>query len=1331
MRGRTKKIFGYFFLSAVFAAGGFSYSYYVPRMEKLVLKKINKLGAGHNPEISLHVGSLTFKPWILGVGLSDLSVTPKGSLKKNIGRISVSQASARVSLLGLLRGQVRIANVKAQGIETQIFLDLKEKSAGEISIPLKKIFQFPLDSIDLDNVILLGRIDPQQTVFKLEGLSLHAENRFQALWVDLSSPSVFLKPSGPTPPVVFQGEVRGLVETDQIRLTALKVKQEDSFLVSSGFFWGDVTKGKITSSEMASKLYFDLATLKDWFSAFAPQVKIPHLKGTINVTSNSGFDKKVPYLNLKARGKNLAFNEFDIGNVQLDATLTDKELKKLSGEIKNRSGSLRLEKMNLSFAEPYKFSLAAAPQVELGAFLQTIGLHDIPLSLNLKGRTECEGVFKESFSMHCAKAEISATKAHVYSQHGKIKHTILKFKQAQASGSFEVTPKDVKFAADLALGEKSKGSAKGSVDYENGFVIFFKGDALDFSDVESLADIKMQGSGSVEGETRGNSHTANMSLDAKMKDFWLDDFGLGQVNAHVLYEKGYLHFKDASGLYGSSRYGGHVSINLPESQIYLYVKSPYLELTDVKSLLQKRLPLDFQLSGTGNAEFKASGPLDIAAMDYEIKASLFRGAVAQEPYDAITAELRAQNGILKAEHVVMKKGPGEITLSGEMKPKWSVDLTAVGKKLRIEQSENIDQLGLDLQGEYNFTTKITGEISHPSVDISAQAKDVIAGSIPVEDSSAHLKINTERLTGEAKLLGGKLNGDFSIPFDDNQPFSLKATAKDLNVASIFEAVSQARQTYDFETRLSLTADLEAPKGGFWKSSGAVTVDHFLIRRGGRSLNSRGKMKLLFNQGVVNSQNFGLYGENSSLKLNIQSSSKESVNAQLNGKVDLNLLGPFLTFASEVRGQLSLNTRLQGSLKDVNMSGSAYLDQGYLKASAFPHPFTDLRADMLFNQKSLFINSFQGEVADGKITGDGRMTFESAHSVPVNIEGSIKEAALNFPEGYKSKGVIGFHLQGNTFPYRFKMNYDVNLCEVTSEFSGGGGTRGVRRSPYLPPALAKESQQPFYLDLDLHFQKPIFISNSLMKANLNGNLNIQGTADALKMRGTLTPVPRGLVFFRDVPFEISTGFIEFDSVPPDNPKLYLAATSRVSETVFDEDRRQTEKQYDVSMLIQGRARNPQLTLTSQPPLPQKDIVSLLALGLTPEALDESKTTGLQVTTTSTTALGAALLQKPVGKKLKDRFGVDMKVTSSQATADVASSAKVTLSKQFSPKLSVSASGTLEANPQSSVKLQYEIKRGLSVIGSWEGKEQGATQNEQSKDTSNSILGLDLEYRVQFK
>lgn len=128
------------------------------------------------------------------------------------------------------------------------------------------------------------------------------------------------------------------------------------------------------------------------------------------------------------------------------------------------------------------------------------------------------------------------------------------------------------------------------------------------------------------------------------------------------------------------------------------------------------------------------------------------------------------------------------------------------------------------------------------------------------------------------------------------------------------------------------------------------------------------------------------------------------------------------------------------------------------------------------------------------------------------------------------------------------------------------------------------------------------------------------------------------------------------------------------------------------------------------------------------MDEGRSSGFQAANTAT-AGAAALLQKASGRKLKDSLGLDVKVssTSSQPTPDNASTPKVTFSKQWTPKFGASASSTLQANPSNDVKLEYKMNKNISVIGSWEGKE----TNPETEVPDQSVFGLDLEYKVQFK
>ncbi|MCM2283062.1 MAG: translocation/assembly module TamB, partial [Bdellovibrionaceae bacterium] len=98
--------------------------------------------------------------------------------------------------------------------------------------------------------------------------------------------------------------------------------------------------------------------------------------------------------------------------------------------------------------------------------------------------------------------------------------------------------------------------------------------------------------------------------------------------------------------------------------------------------------------------------------------------------------------------------------------------------------------------------------------------------------------------------------------------------------------------------------------------------------------------------------------------------------------------------------------------------------------------------------------------------------------------------------------------------------------------------------------------------------------------------------------------------------------------------------------------------------------------------------------------------------------------------KDVTGFDVSAT----VDDVNSVAvpKITASRKFTPKFGVRASQSLGNSRKTEAKAEYQLSRGISVVGSWEGQDRqesvdttGQTQENQDK------FGLDLEYRFEFK
>ena len=110
--------------------------------------------------------------------------------------------------------------------------------------------------------------------------------------------------------------------------------------------------------------------------------------------------------------------------------------------------------------------------------------------------------------------------------------------------------------------------------------------------------------------------------------------------------------------------------------------------------------------------------------------------------------------------------------------------------------------------------------------------------------------------------------------------------------------------------------------------------------------------------------------------------------------------------------------------------------------------------------------------------------------------------------------------------------------------------------------------------------------------VRGNLANGAAALSLRLAGTgLKPWLDGNIridsFNANLPFSrlaITRGYIYFTEDAPFEPSLDLQAESRARD-------------YLVGAYIYGTASNPQIALSSEPPLPHADIVSLLATGTT--------------------------------------------------------------------------------------------------------------------------------------
>ncbi len=233
-----------------------------------------------------------------------------------------------------------------------------------------------------------------------------------------------------------------------------------------------------------------------------------------------------------------------------------------------------------------------------------------------------------------------------------------------------------------------------------------------------------------------------------------------------------------------------------------------------------------------------------------------------------------------------------------------------------------------------------------------------------------------------------------------------------------------------------------------------------------------------------------------------------------------------------------------------------MERGYAKFTEFYHPFSNVRADILFNDNQILLNAVRADLAGGKLSGDGKIIFEGQKRI-VDVKGSFNDVRVNVPEGFRTRGSGTVAIRGPEFPYTMDIDYQVSGGEVVYEFGDPVSTeKSVKASAYLPRFLYQEAFHPFSFLINVNLKNPVMVNNSMVQSNVSGSVKAAGTPDRLLLDGTLTPAVGGKVFVNDKAFEITSGYVEYEKMPPDNPRIYLTANTRVTENVQDEQKRET-------------------------------------------------------------------------------------------------------------------------------------------------------------------------------
>ena len=1298
---------------------GFTYEFHWPRIKTWLLVEIESLSQKYLP---VRILAQDLQISFSGISLVQLKLLPQGELANSLAPISVKKITFSPNFFGIVSGNLGLTHISIEQPEVTIILKkalsttLQDQRSNSSTI--RDFLRFPIGELTFSRMLLQARLDDRDILTQLADVDLSIRAGISGALIELRTPKITVKKRGTPAKLALALETRLALKANSLQVSALHLKKGRSYILSSGSISGDLDIPRVDMSDFAARGFFDLGEIQTWFSEILPELNIPQISGEFTIDSSY---KKIgtspPDFKIKGDSNDLTAKGFIIGEVGFAGRSDGKFFSIPEVKVQNSAGLAKIK--NILFNTDSRKRLEAEVQIEtieLNRLLENLKLPGVPVQLFLSGNLPCSVDWELRPVIKCT-GTVNGKNLLVRSrmENGS---TIVEVESLRAKGDLEVTTEMVKYSADLTVAPEqpnpSSGKSEGVIIYDEGFSITYSADALYSSHIKNLANLKLEGSTKLSGQTTGDSSAAKFDMRLGTSSFWFEDFFFGTFQTHLSYESGYLRFKKVVGTQGDSRYQGDLSLNLDKEQLSVNANFPTLSAKDIQHTFSRITHLPMQITGTGHARIKAEGPLALNRLSYDAEMQLTRGSIGLESFNELHLAVKSKSGHAVIQKGLLTKENSSIQVFGEGWPNGNILCDIKGHDFLIEDSETAKTLGLKLKGNISFDSQLSGHIRAPAAILSATLTNTAIGNDLFPDSKLHLYVDTDKLSATGNFFGDKISTEIDLPLSPEYSFRLLGQMNDWNFVPVLALFNPEIEKLNFRSNVKAHLLLQAPSNDIWKSSGSISLNDFMFFRDEIGLKTKAPLKIEVKDGIANSENLTLEGPKAFISTQFKNFSESSMVSQTNSKIDLALLAFATPFLDDIGGSLSIAFKSGGNKNKPEILGSAFVENGYFKIPEFPNPIEDLKADLLFSQSKFLINSLNAQINGGAVQMDGSISFDGVKNFPTDIRMNVKDEELNYTANVTTKGSAKLRLSRNWFPFLLAGQVDIEKSLVTRELSDFSDSKtNIRESPFLPTLFIKTESKLMELNLDVAIQKSIAIKNSTLDTEFKGSLAISGHVLEPEIKGTLQ-AQSGQLFFRKTPFNINEATVTFKGGKKINPSLYFVADTRIDTR---------DKDFDVSFLLQGTGEKPEITLSSQPNLPNQEIISLLALGVTSSDLENTQDS---YQARSTALIG---LSQGLSREIKDKFGLNLQVSQDVSQSEAVQ--KITISKEFFTKFAAAASKSVGTD-EIDVKLEYKVNKNFSLIGSWESFGSSETNDitaEAEKDSSK--LGLDLELKFEFK
>ena len=701
--------------------------------------------------------------------------------------------------------------------------------------------------------------------------------------------------------------------------------------------------------------------------------------------------------------------------------------------------------------------------------------------------------------------------------------------------------------------------------------------------------------------------------------------------------------------------------------------------SDIQALLGLHYAITAKVSGT----FRAGGTR--AAPTFDVNGNLENIDVKGYHLDSFTGELRYSPDEIRISRAELRRHDGRISGNVLYRPvEQTTEFALAGLNIPIAEIKAIQTANVPLGGTIDFNLRGSGPVRSPEGQGDFHVVALTVGNDDQGDFIAHVTSDGSQvhLDVTSEKSNGNLAGQISLALAGDQEISGNLTMKQFDLDPLLKSglhLKNLTKHSVVDGEFALSGELRKPDTIEVDANiSFISFDYLFI-----SLRNDGPVQFAYRRNEVRINQARITGTNSNFEItgSARFDRDRPVHVNVTGAVNLGLLKGLVPDL-QATGEADANVAIQGTLSKPRITGRATVKDASAFYADSPIGLSNVKGELVFDSSRLLFENLTADSGGGQLTLGGSVTYGEDGPVRYEITATTNQVRVRYPAGMS--WLVGGSLQLSGTADAAILSGNVELkrllfapgVDITSFFAPSPETSAASSSPFM---------RNLTFDVASHTAPGARIEWTGAQVEIDSDLHLRGTPDHPILLGHIHLLG-GEMSFRGNNFALTRGDINFANPFQLDPELNIEATSTIS-------------QYAVTINFSGRASKLSLSYRSDPPLPDSDIIALLALGSTGEesALRSSSAGGGQ--NYGATALLSEAISSGLGGRIEHLFGIShFRVDPFLAgtTTESSASARVTIEQQVTRDLTITYSSNAASDQEQLIQVEYHVKRDLSIV-----------------------------------